>query len=59
MAPNLLFVLFFLFIAKLVTYGSSQARGQSGAAAASLRPSYTRSKLHLQLTSQLAAMPDP
>jgi len=43
------------------SYGSSQARGRIGAAAAghSHNLSNARSQLHLQLTPQLAAMPDP
>ena len=46
---------FFLFRATPATYGSSQARGQTGAAAASLHHghSHTRSKLHLRPTPQL------
>ena len=42
-------------------YGSSQARGQMGAAAASLKHSHSnaRSELHLQPTPQLMAMPNP
>ena len=42
-------------------YGSSQARGQIGAIAASLHHSHsnTRSKLHLQPMLQLIPMPDP
>jgi len=47
----LLFFFFFLFRATPLAYGSSQARGWIGAAAASLchKHSNTRSKLHLQL----------
>ena len=42
-------------------YGGSQARGQFGATAASLRHSHsnTRSKLRLRPPPQLMAMPDP
>ena len=58
-----LFVLFcfLLFRAVPMAYGSSQARGGIGAAAASLcrRHSNTGSKPHLQPTPQLTAMPDP
>ena len=52
---------FFLFRATPVSYGSSQARGQIGAAAAGLyhRHSNSRSKPCLQLMLQLVAMPDP
>ena len=41
--------------------GSSQARGQIGAVAASLRHSHSnaRSELHLQPTPQLMTTPDP
>ena len=51
------FVLFCLFTAAPAAYGSSQARGQIGAAAAGLRHSHsnTRSELHLQRTPQLMA----
>ena len=43
-----------------VAYGSSQARGHIGAAAASLCHSHiSRSKPHLQPTPQLTATPDP
>ena len=42
-------------------YGSSQARGQIGAAAAGLRHNHSniRSELRLHPTPQLMAMPDP
>ena len=42
-------------------YVSSQARGQMGAAAASLRHSHsnTESKPHLQPTPKVEAMPNP
>ena len=51
----------FLFTATPEAYGSSQARGRIGAAAAGLHHSHsnTGSELHLWLTPQLAAMPDP
>ena len=58
----LLFIYFFcLFRASPTVHGGSQARGQSGAAAASPRHSHSnaRSKQHLQPTPQLMAMPDP
>ena len=44
-----------------MAYGSSQARGPIGAAAAGLRHSLSndRSELHLQLTPQLRATLDP
>ena len=50
-----------LFRAAPVAYGSSQARGQTGAVAASLCHSHSnaRSKLCLRLTLQLMATPDP
>jgi len=53
--------LFLLFRATRAAYGSSQARGQSGAAAASLCHSHCNagSEPHLQPTPQLTAMPDP
>ena len=52
---------FFLFIAAPLAYGSSQGRGQTGAAAASLRQTHSnpRSEPHLRPTPQLTAMPDP
>ena len=52
---------FCLFRAAPVAYGSSQARGQIGAIAASLHHSHSnaRSKPHLQPTPQLRAMPGP
>ena len=45
---------FFIFRAPLMAYGGLQARGQIGAAAASLCQSYsnTRFELHLQLIPQ-------
>ena len=53
--------IYLLFRAACTTYGGSQARGQIGAAATSLyhNHSNTGSKLRLQLTPQLRAMPDP
>ena len=52
---------FCLFMAIPVAYGSSQARGPIGAAAASLRHgrSNSGSELHLRPTPQLMATPDP
>ena len=49
------------FMATPAAYGSSQARGQIGAAAAGLRLSHSNpgSGLRLQATPQLMAMPDP
>ena len=49
------------FMATLMTYGSSQARGQIGAIAVSLhhRHSNARSKLCLPSIPQLMAIPDP
>ena len=53
--------LFLPFRAAPSAYGSSQARGQIGAIAASLHHSCSkaRSELHLQSTLQLMAMLDP
>ena len=50
-----------LFRAAPTAYGSSQTRGQIGAAAAGLHHSHSnaRSEPHLQPTPQLMAMPDP
>ena len=44
-----------------MAYGSSQPRGQTGAAAAGLHHShsYAASELRLQSIPQLMAMPDP
>ena len=58
---NHYFLFFFFFRAASVVYGSSQARGQIGTAAASLHHSHSNrgSELHLQPTSQLMAMPEP
>ena len=50
---------FFLFRAPPIAYGSSQARGQTGTAAASLHLSHNGSKLHLWLILQLTAPLDP
>ena len=50
----------FLFLrAAPEAYGGSQARDQTGAAAAGYSHSHARSKPLLQSTSQLTAMPDP
>ena len=57
-----LFALFFFFLkAAPEAYGSSQARGQNRAAAASLHHSHShaRSKPHLRPTPQFTATPDP
>ena len=53
--------LFLLFRATTVAYGSSQAKGRIGAAAARLHCSLsnTRSELHLQTSPKLTAIPDP
>ena len=55
------FVCLFAFRAAPVTHGGSQARGQIGAAAASLCHSHSHagSKPRLRPTPQLTAMPDP
>ena len=55
------FYFIYFFRATSEVYGSSQARGQIGAAAASSRHSHSniRSESHLQPTPQLVAMPDP
>ena len=55
------FLFFFFFWAAPTAYGGSQARGQIRAAATGLAHSHSnaRSKLHLQPTPQLMAMPDP
>ena len=57
----ILYILFFflLFRAALVAYGSSQTRGQIGAAAAGIHHSNARSKPHLRPIPQLMAMPGP
>ena len=54
-------VLGFFFRATLTAYGSSQAKGPFGAAAASLHHSHRSkgSKPHLRPTPQLTEMPDP
>lgn len=49
----------FLFIATPAAYGSSRARGQIGATAASLYHGNTGSKPHLRPAPQLAATPGP
>ena len=56
-----LLVSFFLFRAAPTAYGSSQARGQIGAAAVNLRDSHRKVgfKPHLQPTPQLTATLDP
>ena len=58
-----LFSLFFFFFFNAIpaAHGSSQTRGQIGAAAAILCHSHsnTRFKPHLQPTPQLVAMPHP
>ena len=51
--------LFLLYRATLVTYGSSQARGQIGAAAACLCHRLSNSRLEPHLRPQLEPMPDP
>ena len=58
--PSFSFLLFF-YRATPSAYGSSQARGWIGAAAAGLCHSHnnTRSELHLWPVLQLVAMPDP
>ena len=55
------FFVFFLFRAASTAYGRSQARGQVGAIAASLRHSHSNagSEPPLRPTPQLTAMPDP
>ena len=57
---SFLFYLFLLFRATPVTYGSSQARSQFGAVAASLRHSHNAgSEPCLQPIPHLTAMPNP
>ena len=55
------FCLFAISWAAPAAYGGSQARGLIRAIAPSLRQSHSNagSKLHLQSTPQLTAMPDP
>ena len=55
------FYFFFIFRVTLVAFGSSQARGPVGAAAAGLHHSYrsARSKLLPRPTPQLTATLDP
>ena len=57
----LYFFLFCLFRAAPTAFGGSQAKGLIRATAASLHHCHSsaRSKLCLQLTPQLTAMPDP
>ena len=50
---------FFFFLAAPVAYGSFQARGQIGAAAAGLGHSHAGSEPNLQPTLQLVATLDP
>ena len=59
--PRELLILFLLFRATPAAYGTSLARSWIGAAAAGLCHSCNNigSKLHLQPTPQLLAMPDP
>ena len=52
-------LLFFFFLAAPVAYGSFQARGQIGAAAAGLGHSHAGSEPNLQPTLQLVATLDP
>ena len=56
-----LFFFLFLFRAAPMPYGSSQARGRSGATAADLHHSHSNmgSEPHLQPTPQVTATPDP
>ena len=51
----------FPFMAALVAYGSSQARGRIGAATAGLHHSHSKAEFepHLQPIPQLMAMLDP
>ena len=55
------FLFIYFFRAAGLAYGSSQTRGQIGAAAAGLHHSHSnaRSELRLQPTPQLTANPDP
>ena len=55
------FIYLFIFMATHAAYGSSQARGPNGAAAAGQCHSHgnTGSELNLQTTLKLVAMPDP
>ena len=61
--PNgiLIFFFFLIFSAPPLAYGSSQARGQIGPAAACLHHSHSNlgSEPHLQPIPQLTAMRDP
>ena len=58
---NNLFIYFCLFRAAPAAYGSSQARGQIGTAAASLHHSHSNARYesHLQPTPQVMATPYP
>ena len=53
------FILFAFSRAAPAAHGGSQARGLTGAVAAGLHHSHTRSELCLPPTPQLAAMSDP
>ena len=57
----IIIIIILLFSAAPVAYGSFQARGRIGAAAAGLRHihSSARSEPHLQTIPQFMAMPDP
>ena len=55
--PFLLFLLFFLFKAILVAYGSSQARGRMGAAAASLCHSHRNAAFGVPVVAQWLTNP--
>ena len=57
----IIIIIVLLFRVVPTAYGGSQARGPIGAIAAGLRHSHShaRSKVHLQPTPQLMAMPDP
>ena len=57
----LFFCLFAISLAAPAAYGCSQARGRTGAVAASLHQSHTMQgpEPRLQPTPQLAATPDP
>jgi len=59
MTNNTIDFYFFFFSQLHSAYGSSQARSQIRAVAASLSHSHSGSVPHLQITLQLAAMPDP
>ena len=57
-AIKFIYLFILLFSAAPMAYGDSQARGGIGATAAGLHNN-ARSKLRLQPTPQLMAMPDP